>query len=42
MIRFACDYDEGACPEIMAALNATNFEQDPATGRTPIVSTPGP
>ena len=35
MIRFACDYDEGACPEIMAALNATNFEQNPGYGEDP-------
>ena len=27
MIRFDCDYTEGAHPNIMAALNATNFEQ---------------
>ena len=32
MIRFACDYDEGACPEIMAALAATNLEQNPGYG----------
>ena len=35
MIRFACDYDEGACPEIMAALAATNFEQNPGYGEDP-------
>ena len=35
MIRFACDYDEGACPEIMAALHATNFEQNPGYGEDP-------
>ena len=35
MIRFACDYDEGACPEIMAALYATNFEQNPGYGEDP-------
>ena len=35
MIRFACDYDEGACPEIMAALSATNFEQNPGYGEDP-------
>ena len=29
MIRFACDYEEGACPQIMAALAATNMEQHP-------------
>ena len=27
MIRFDCDYTEGAHPQIMAALAATNFEQ---------------
>ena len=32
MIRFACDYDEGACPQIMAALAATNMEQHPGYG----------
>ena len=35
MIRFACDYDEGACPEIMAALHVTNFEQNPGYGEDP-------
>ena len=35
IIRFACDYDEGACPEIMAALAATNFEQNPGYGEDP-------
>lgn len=35
MIRFACDYDEGACPEIMAALAATNLEQNPGYGEDP-------
>ena len=35
MIRFACDYDEGACPEILAALNETNFEQNPGYGEDP-------
>lgn len=35
MIRFACDYDEGACPEILAALAATNFEQNPGYGEDP-------
>ena len=35
MIRFACDYDEGACPEILAALTATNFEQNPGYGEDP-------
>lgn len=29
MIRFACDYAEGACPEIMQALLETNMEQAP-------------
>ena len=32
MIRFACDYDEGACPQILAALNDTNLEQNPGYG----------
>ena len=32
MIRFACDYEEGACPQIMAALAATNMEQHPGYG----------
>ena len=35
MIRFACDYDEGACPQILAALAATNFEQNPGYGEDP-------
>ena len=35
MIRFACDYDEGACPQILAALNETNFEQNPGYGEDP-------
>ena len=35
MIRFACDYDEGACPEIMARLAATNLEQNPGYGEDP-------
>ena len=35
IIRFACDYDEGACPEIMAHLAATNFEQNPGYGEDP-------
>lgn len=29
MIRFECDYAEGACPEIMEALLKTNMEQTP-------------
>lgn len=29
MIRFECDYAEGACPEIMQALLETNMEQTP-------------
>ena len=32
MIRFAGDYEEGACPQIMAALAATNMEQHPGYG----------
>jgi len=35
IIRFACDYDEGACPQILAALAATNFEQNPGYGEDP-------
>ena len=35
IIRFACDYDEGACPEIMAHLAATNLEQNPGYGEDP-------
>lgn len=35
MIRFACDYDEGACPEILAALTKTNLEQNPGYGMDP-------
>jgi len=32
MIRFECDYLEGACPEIMQALANTNLEQTPGYG----------
>ena len=32
MIRFLSDYQEGACPEIMAALEATNYEQSEGYG----------
>lgn len=35
MIRFACDYDEGACPEILAALTKTNLQQNPGYGMDP-------
>ena len=35
MIRFACDYDEGSCPQILAALAATNLEQNPGYGEDP-------
>ena len=32
MIRFNCDYTEGACPEILERLCQTNFEQTPGYG----------
>ena len=32
MIRFVCDYQEGACPEIMEALLKTNMEQSEGYG----------
>ena len=27
MIQFQCDYEEGACPQILERLMATNLEQ---------------
>ena len=33
MIRFECDYLEGAHPKILEALTKTNFEQTPGYGR---------
>ncbi len=32
MIRFECDYLEGAHPRILEALTTTNFEQTPGYG----------
>ncbi len=32
MIRFECDYAEGAHPKILELLNATNFDQTPVYG----------
>ena len=32
MIRFECDYDEGAHPKVLEALVKTNFEQSPGYG----------
>ncbi len=32
MIRFNCDYSEGACPQIMELLQKTNLEQTPGYG----------
>ena len=32
MIRFECDYLEGACPEVLAALTQTNAQQTPGYG----------
>lgn len=32
MIRFDCDYLEGACPEILKKIEETNFEQTPGYG----------
>lgn len=32
MIRFECDYSEGAHPEILKALSETNYEQTPGYG----------
>ena len=31
-IRFACDYSEGAAPEILHRLTETNLEQTPGYG----------
>ena len=31
-IRFACDYSEGAAPEILSRLTETNLEQTPGYG----------
>ena len=31
-IRFACDYSEGAAPEILRRLTETNLEQTPGYG----------
>ena len=31
-IRFACDYSEGAAPEILSRLMETNLEQTPGYG----------
>ncbi len=33
MIRFECDYGEGAHPRILEALSRTNFEQTPGYGK---------
>lgn len=33
MIRFNCDYSEGACPQIMELLQKTNMEQTPGYGQ---------
>lgn len=33
MIRFECDYSEGACAQIMKRLNETNMEQTPGYSR---------
>ena len=35
MISFTCDYSEGAHPDILARLAATNFEQLPGYGMDP-------
>lgn len=32
MVRFECDYSEGACPEIIKKLEKTNMEQTPGYG----------
>lgn len=32
MIRFECDYAEGAHPKVLEALVKTNFEQSPGYG----------
>ena len=32
MIRFECDYLEGAAPQILAAVEKANFEQNPGYG----------
>ena len=36
MIRFECDYAEGAHPKVLEALVKTNFEQSPVTEQIPI------
>lgn len=35
MVRFECDYAEGAHPKILEILNKTNFEQTPGYGEDP-------
>ena len=40
MIRFECDYNTGAHPQVLEALAATNLEPHPAMGRTS--TAPGP
>ena len=37
MIRFNCDYSEGAHERILNKLMETNLEQTPGYGKTPIV-----
>lgn len=35
MIRFNCDYNEGAHPRVLEALVKTNMEQTPGYGEDP-------
>lgn len=41
MIRFECDYAEGAAPQILERLTQTNLEQTPATPWISTASVPG-
>lgn len=41
MIRFECDYAEGAHPRVLERLMETNLEQTPGMERMPIVTRPG-
>ena len=41
MIRFECDYAEGAAPQLLERLTRTNLEQTPAMPWTATASGPG-
>ena len=36
MLRFECDYGEGAAPAVLELMQKTNFDQTPAMARTAI------